>query len=121
MNKWKVTCLVGQGDRLIGYDMVSSLGEQCTVNQVQLTNAIRNGGVVNAFLVNGKIVVQEPVNKRVEEKKVNIQLTESEFLAYYPYIEKLYSSLIKDKENNKKVLQALQRFVQVNIILGEGR
>lgn len=121
MNKWKVTCLVGQGGRLIGYDMVSSLGEQCTVNQVQLTNAIRNGGVVNAFLVNGKIVVQEPVNKRVEEKKVNIQLTESEFLAYYPYVGKLYDSLIKDKENNKKVLQALQRFVQVNIILGEGR
>ena len=116
---WKVNCLVHQGNKLIGYDMVSITGEKRTVTPQELYNAVVNGAVANAVFRNGGILVQESVQKRFIEEVINIQLKASEFRLLYEYISNLYDRLLKDKNNDsEKMLQVLQHFNQAKHYAG---
>ena len=47
---WKVNCLVYQGDKLIGYDMVSITGEKRTVTSQELYSALSMSIIANATI-----------------------------------------------------------------------
>lgn len=113
MEKWKIVCIVGQNNKVIGYDLISQSGRKRTVTPQELCVGIQKGVVVNAAINNNQITVQEPVNRRVKEIVVNLQFTEREFKLLYPYISKLYDNLMKSKEKNKDILSILNQFVQV--------
>lgn len=113
MEFWKVICLVGKNNQLIGYDMLSSTGRKMTVTPQQLSNAINNGVVVNAVIEDNQIKVTEQVDKRIYEEIVNIQLTMAEFKAIYPDIGKLYDKYNRHPDKNKTILTAISKFVNL--------
>lgn len=118
MEQYKIIGVVLQGNKLIGYDLVSSKGQPRTVNSQQLYNAIMNKAIVNAIIKDNKIVIQGEYKRRIIERIINIPFTEEEIRSLQPYIEKIYKDLAKSSsKNDKAVKSALSHLSQaLNLI-----
>ena len=106
MECWKIINVVFQGNKVIGYDLVSNKGKNRTVNSQQLYNAIKNKGVVNATIQDDKLVIQGEYDKRVIQKTINIPFTEEEIRSLQPYISKIYKDLANSTSKENRVVRS---------------
>ena len=106
MEQYKIKGVVLQGNKLIGYDLVSSKGVNVTVTPQQLANAIINKAIVNAIIKDNKIVIQGEYGKRVIQKTINIPFTEEEIRSLQPYISKIYKDLANSTSKDNRVVKS---------------